>query len=96
MMQRKPLVRPFLVAALLLCCGLSPAQKKSAENVSARRHPNLDAAQRLSAQSYQRVIAAQKANEWDLEGHAQKAKELLDQANSELKQAAEASNANLK
>ena len=35
---------------------------------------------------------AQKANEWDLAGHAQKAKELLDQANNELKLTAEASN----
>lgn len=35
---------------------------------------------------------AQKANEWDLGGHAQKAKELLDESNKELKLAAEASN----
>ena len=36
---------------------------------------------------------AQKANEWDLQGHAQRAKNLLDQVNNELKLAAEASNA---
>lgn len=35
---------------------------------------------------------AQKANEWDLQGHAQEAKELLDQVNHELKLTAEASN----
>jgi hypothetical protein len=37
-------------------------------------------------------VDAQRANEWDLAGHAQKAKELLDQVNNELKLAAEASN----
>lgn len=39
---------------------------------------------------------AQKANEWDMQGHAQKAKDLLDQANSELKLAAQAANRNAK
>ena len=47
---------------------------------------------RLSNNAYQRIVAAQKANEWDMEGHAQKAKELLDQVNQELKLAAEAAN----
>ena len=90
--MRKTLL--FLMAFLLLCTGMVFAQKKPAQNVSPRRHPNLAAAQKLSAQAYQKVVAAQQANEWDLGGHAQKAKELLDQANQELKQAAEASNAN--
>lgn len=90
--MRKTLL--FLMAFLLLCTGMVFAQKKPAQNVSPRRHPNLAAAQKLSAQAYQKVVAAQQANEWDLGGHAQKAKELLDQANQELKQAAEVSNAN--
>jgi hypothetical protein len=58
--------------------------------VSAKRHPNLAAAQRLSTQAYEKITAAQKANEWDMQGHAAKAKELLDQVNNELKEAAEA------
>jgi hypothetical protein len=37
-------------------------------------------------------MAAQRANEWDMQGHAQKAKELLDQVNAELKEAAGAAN----
>ena len=90
--MRKTLL--FVLAFLLLCTGMVFAQKKPAQNVSPKRHPNLAAAQRFSAQAYQKVVAAQQANEWDLGGHAQKAKELLDQANQELKQAAEASNAN--
>lgn len=91
-MMRKTLLS--VVTFMLLCTGMVFAQKKPAQNVSPKRHPNLAAAQRLSAQAYQKVIAAQQANEWDLGGHAQKAKELLDQANQELKQAAETSNAN--
>jgi hypothetical protein len=74
--------------------GIAIAQPK--RNVSAGRHPNLAAAQRLSQRAYEKIIAAQQANEWDMQGHAQKAKDLLDQANRELKQAAEAANRNAK
>ena len=58
------------------------------------RHPNLAAAQRLTDQAYNKISAAQQANEWDMDGHAAKAKDLLDQANRELKAAAEAANHN--
>lgn len=78
--------------ALLTVGGIVIAQPK--QNVSKGLHPNLAAAQRLSAQAYQKVIDAQQANEWDLGGHAQKAKNLLDQVNNELKLAAEQSNKN--
>jgi len=64
------------------------------KNVSAARHPNLAAAQRLSHNAYEKVVAAQEANEWDMQGHAQKAKDLLDQVNKELKLSAEAANKN--
>jgi hypothetical protein len=63
-------------------------------NVSIARHPNLAAAQRLSRQASDKIVEAQRANEWDMEGHAQKAKELLDQVNDQLKQAAGAANRN--
>ena len=92
-MFRRKLFVGVLVAVLLLT-GAIIAQKKPAQNVSPKRHPNLAQAQTLSAQAYQKIVAAQKANEWDLQGHAQKAKELLDQVNQELKMAAEAANAN--
>ena len=64
------------------------------DNVNAKKHPNLAAAQRLSTQAWEKIIAAQKANEWDMNGHAQKEKELLDQVNTELKAAAQAANQN--
>lgn len=74
--------------------GVAIAQRPPAENVSPHRHPNIAAAQRLANQAYQRILDAQRANEWDMDGHAAKAKDLLDQANRELKIAAEAANRN--
>jgi len=85
-----------VLTAILLCSAAALAQKQPVENVSPKRHPNLAAAQRLVDQAYNKIIAAQQANEFDMEGHAQKAKDLLDQANHELKQAAEAANKNRK
>lgn len=85
----------LLLGAALLCGGLAIAQKP-AQNINPHHHPNLAAAQRLSEQAYQKVIAAQQANEWDMEGHAQKAKDLLDQANQQLKLSAEQANKNHK
>jgi hypothetical protein len=82
----------FVVVLALLCTGFLFAQRQPAQNINPHRHPNLAAAQRLSGQAYDKIVAAQQANEWDLNGHAQKAKELLDQVNRELKEAAEASN----
>lgn len=89
--MNKARILAALVSVLFLIGGLALAQRP-AKNVSPRRHPNLAAAQRLSRQAYEKIVAAQEANEWDLQGHAQKAKNLLDQVNNELKEAAEASN----
>ena len=79
------------VAVLLMIATVAAGPK---ENISPRRHPNLAAAQRLSQQAYERITAAQRANEWDMRGHAARAKELLEQVNNELKLAAEAANQN--
>jgi hypothetical protein len=80
-----------VLGASILIGGAALAQRPK-ENISGARHPNLAAAQRLSQQAWEKIVAAQEANEWDMKGHAQKAKELLDQVNKELKQAAEAAN----
>jgi hypothetical protein len=86
----------ILIAVLgsLLVIGGAAIAQGPARDISGKRHPNLAAAQRLSRQAFERIVAAQQANEWDLAGHAQKAKDLLDQANRELKLAAETSNRN--
>ncbi len=83
------------VLALALIGGGVVVAQKPVDNVSGKKHPNL-AAQRLSQQAYEKIVAAQQANEWDLDGHAAKAKDLLDQVNQQLKLAAEASNKNHK
>jgi hypothetical protein len=83
-----------LCALLLVAAGVVYANAQPARNVNPGRHPHIAAAQRLARQAFNKVVEAQQANEWDLGGHAQKAKELLDQVNNELKQAAEVSNAN--
>ena len=70
--------------------------QKPVEDVSGKKHPNIAAAQRWSEQAYNKITAAQEANEWDMQGHAAKAKDLLDQVNKELKMAAEAANKNHK
>ena len=84
-----------VIASLLLIGGIAIAEQP-AQNVSKGKHPNLAAAQRLTNQAFEKITAAQQANEWDMQGHAKKAKDLLDQANNELKQAAQAANKNAK
>jgi hypothetical protein len=83
-----------LCVSLLFMVGLALGQPK--QNVRAGKHPNLAAAQRMSANAYNKIIAAQQDNEWDMQGHAQKAKDLLEQVNTELKAAAQAANKNAK
>ena len=82
------------LAGLLLLIGGGAMAQKPRRNVSGARHPNIAAAQQLSRQAWEKVVAAQEANEWDMEGHARKAKELLEEVNRELKIAAGAANRN--
>jgi hypothetical protein len=81
-----------LVGLGLATAGITIAQGPPERNVNPNHHPNIAAAQRFCDQAYNKIVAAQEANEWDMNGHAQKAKQLLDEANRELKAAAEAAN----
>ena len=81
-----------VVAGALLVFGGSAFAGEPVVNISPKLHPNLAAAQRLSRKAFDKIAAAQRANEFDMEGHAQKAMDLLDQVNIELKLAAEAAN----
>jgi hypothetical protein len=92
-MTKTKLALGGVLSLALICGGVAVAQMPK-ENVNPHRHPNLAAAQRLSQQAWEKITAAQAANEWDMEGHAAKAKELLDQVNRELKLAAETANKN--
>ena len=55
-----------------------------------RRHPHLTAAQRAITTAWTQITAAQEAHEYDLGGHAQKAKEALDVAQKETRLSIEA------
>lgn len=84
--MKKTIVLTF-VSMFVFGLGVSIAAEP-VRNISGKRHPNLAATQRLVDQAYNRISAAQVANEFDMGGHAQKAKELLDQVNIELRAAA--------
>jgi hypothetical protein len=81
-----------LVLGSVLGLGLFTTGMLVGQDVSARRHPNLNAAQRLMEQAVGKIDAAQQANEFDMGGHAQKSKDLLGRAFEEVKLAAEAAN----
>jgi hypothetical protein len=54
------------------------------------RNPNLAEAQRMIDQAIGKLDEAQKVNHDDMEGHAERAKDLLGQARGEIRAAAEA------
>jgi hypothetical protein len=88
--MKKRWIGPML-AILTVALGTFALAQRPERDIGGR-HPNLAAAQRLVDQAWEKIQVAQRENEWDLDGHAQKAKELLDGANRELKLAAEAAN----
>ena len=53
-------------------------------------HPNMMAAAKALDTAWEKITAAQKANEYDLGGHAAKAKDAIKLAMDELKLAAQA------
>ncbi|WP_374387747.1 hypothetical protein [Sandaracinobacter sp.] len=82
-------------AALALGLLAAPAgafAQEPVQNIDPQRHGNLAAAQDLTRQAYDRLSLAQKENHNNLGGHADKAKELLRQANIEIRLAADAAN----
>jgi hypothetical protein len=91
------LLPPALIIAIgVAASGFASAQEPPAQSVSAKRHPNLALAQRALRQAFTSISAAQAANEFDMEGHAVKAKNLIDEADRELRQAAAWANRNEK
>ena len=96
MIRRNLGLRALLVLALL-CAGMLFAQNlpignintqrnpnMPVGNINAQRNPNLGQAQKLCSEAYQWIVKAQKANKYDMQGHAAKAKHLLIQASQEL------------
>lgn len=80
-MQTRSLKRFVLVAGL----GIATlAISQTVQNVDPSRHGNLAAAQSLIAQAYQRMTEAQQSNNYELGGHAARAKQLLSEAANEI------------
>ncbi|MCX6556505.1 MAG: hypothetical protein NTW95_03590 [Candidatus Aminicenantes bacterium] len=86
-------IRILIVVCILIGLSFGCASVGS-NRVNPRRHPNLAAAQREIERAINKVSAAQLANEFDMNGHAARAKNLLEQAYDEIKLAALAANAN--
>ena len=80
--------RIVLCLAVVFAFGLVYAAEEPATNINPNKHPNLAKAQTLINEAFESIVAAQKANEFDLDGHAAKAKDLLEQSSKELKLAA--------
>ena len=84
----------YLAVVLILCLafiGVTLAQRPET-NIDPNKHPNLAEAQHYILQAFEKIDEAQRASKDQLGGHAEKAKQLLDQASRELKEAAELAN----
>jgi len=80
---------PAIVAALgLALMGIAFAQRPETD-IDPNRHANLAEAQHHVVQAWEKIVEAQKANGDKLGGHAEKAIQHLEEANHELKAAAE-------
>ena len=90
-MKKKVFAFPVLLAAVSLC-GVTFAQEP-VQDIDPKMHANLAAAQHHVVEANTAIATAQKANNYDMQGHAEKARQLLVEVNKELKAAAEAANA---
>jgi hypothetical protein len=93
MRKKTLLINLALIVALGLGAELLGQGGPPSVNVG-DRHGNMRAAQELIQQAWIKVDTAQQDNNYNLGGHAGRAKELLAQASDEIKQSAEAANHN--
>lgn len=90
-MKKKSLYLAGALAVGLMFIGVTLAQRPQV-TIDPARHPNLAEAQQHIAQAYEKIEVAQQANNSQLGGHADRAKQLLAQASRELKAADEYAN----
>ena len=93
---RRTKMKKILILVCVLLFVVTFVFAMPPQNVSWKKHPNLRAAQMFIDKAFAKISAAQVANEFDMDGHAAKAKDLLAQANAEIKMAAQAANQNAK
>jgi hypothetical protein len=92
-MTNKTLLVSTALYTAITCVSVTLAQAPVV-NIDPHRHGNLAAAQSYIVQAYQKLDAAQRDNHDDLGGHAQRAKDLLTQADAEIRSAANIANSN--
>ena len=85
-------MKKLILAPVLMLAALSTQVYAGPE----AGHPNIIAAREDAQHAIEKMHAAQVANEYDMNGHAAKAKQLLKDAEKEMKLAAEAANKNKK
>jgi hypothetical protein len=83
----------IVVLCVIVLASIMTLAQEPVQNIDKDKHPNLATAQKLIAEANNYIVTAQKDNKDDMQGHAEKARQLLVQASAELKQAAEAANA---
>jgi hypothetical protein len=89
--MKRTLLRTVVGGVLL--CGMVMWAQEPVQDIDPNHHPNLAAAQKHVVAANAEITTAQKDNKYDMGGHAEKARQLLAQANQELKMAAEAASA---
>ena len=87
----KPSILKTVLAGCLLATAAAQAQVP-VQNINPQRHGNLSAAQTMVREAFDKVSEAQTANDARLGGHAGRAKELMREANEEIKLAAVVAN----
>jgi hypothetical protein len=90
-MTKKSLLISTALYATIACVSVTFAQAPVV-NIDSHRHGNMAAAQKFIVQAYQKLDAAQRDNDDQLGGHAQRAKDLLTQADAEIRLAANVAN----
>lgn len=93
-MNRRKLVVGSVLGVGLIAGGILIAQgpPPPPENVEASRHPHMAAAQHHIREAFDEMGQAQRSNDYDMHGHAEKARNLMIQASAEIKMAAEDAN----
>jgi hypothetical protein len=89
---RNVILATFASTSVLCAVALAQAVPMPYVNIDRDRHGNLAAAQDNIVRAFNRISDAQRANDGQLGGHAQRAKELLSEANDELRLAADVAN----
>lgn len=86
--MKKNLIRFIVLGAIMMLVATAVYTQ------SAQRHPNLWAAQQAINSAIQSITAAQQANEYDMNGHAQQAKNLFFAAKEQIRLATISANQN--